>query len=399
MEYRSGKEKLGFPDHFKFGIEIEANNTNTKELYESEKSKKLYEEINWKPDTVETLSRQGGAECVSGILKDDEKTWENLEKICNHMKKYPGKNGNEVVADEKCGCHVHFDATELLDNQDMMRNFLNLWVDSEELIYKMCNEKNDPLRRGAINQDLKPSFNFGKPTLKNILTLQHFRELSKFPWKIFNNAVHVFIERRKGFASPTSQKILKDIEQDKLKVSYKKGFFTDLAVKTKANPHRYEGLNLTNLGSKSKNTIEFRMSNGSVDPETIKKNVYLYGSLLNTAREMTLNPEYKKDEIVSLQKTDCTEEEKVDRLLSVLFDKKEDKDIYKDRWESVKDAPVFSKNAKKGFADRFQRNDIQIVTEKSRFSKLQEAMISIKDKVKAKNKTKDENDIGVEYGD
>lgn len=79
----------------------------------------------------------------------------------------------------------------------------------------------------------------------------------------------------------------------------------------KADPRRYQGLNRANLGSRGKNTIEFRMANGSIDPDIIKQNVMLYGSLLNTAREMTLNPEYKKDEIAKFQRTDCTEEEKI----------------------------------------------------------------------------------------
>lgn len=392
MRFEKGNKKIGFPEHFRFGIELEVNHTDTKKLYQSEESKKFFESVGYQPDMQEVLAHQGGAECVSGILNDSEQTWENLEKMCEHIKKYPDKNGNKPVADEKCGCHVHFDATELLQNPKMMENFKKLWVDSEELIYKMCNAENNPLRKSAINQELIPSINMGEPTLKNLLSIKTMKEIAKFPSKLYNNAVHVLIERRKGFASPSGQKILDVINKDKLKVSYKKyGKLQDkILVGMKADPRRYQGLNLANLSSRKKNTIEFRMANGSLDPEVIKQNVYLYGSLLNTAREMTLNPEYKKDEVSLLQRTDCTEEEKADRLLNVLFNDEEDKKIYKNRWKSVKDAPVFAQNTKKGFAkDRFVREDIKQVAEKTPLSKLQEAMTSIKEKIKQRENSKD----------
>lgn len=75
MKFKSGNETLEFPENFKFGIEIEAFNTDTKELYNSKESKEVFEQTGWRPDTKEVLSHQGGAECVSGILSDSEKTW------------------------------------------------------------------------------------------------------------------------------------------------------------------------------------------------------------------------------------------------------------------------------------------------------------------------------------
>lgn len=392
MKFRSGNEILGFPKNVKFGIEIEAFNTNTKDLYNSKESEKVFKETGWRPDTKETLSHQGGAECVSGILEDTQKTWENLEQVCSHIKKYPGEYGKEVVTDEKCGCHVHFDATEFLENPKMMENFKKLWPEIEELIYKMCNEENDPLRSGAINQKLIPSINLGEPTLKNILSIRTIKQLANLPMQLFNNAVHIFVERRKGFASPIGQKIQKAIEQDKLKVSYKKyGRLTDkILVGMKADPRRYRGLNLANLSSRNKNTFEFRMSNSSLNPDTIKKNVYLYASVLNTARQMTLNPEYKKEEYEKLLKTDVTEKEKLDATLDLLFDEQSDKEIYERRWESVKDAPVFNKNSKKGFAKvKFNRQDYKQISSKVPITKLNEAKYYVQDMLNNLNRGKE----------
>lgn len=392
MKFKNGNETLGFPDNFKFGIEIEAFNTNTKELYNSKESKNVFEKTGWRPDTKEVLSRQGGAECVSGILKDSEKTWEDLDEVCKHIKKYPGKYGTEVVTNEKCGCHVHYDATEFLENPKMMENLKKLWPEIEELVYKMCNEENDPLRSGAINQKLVPSINFGEPTLKNILSIKTIKQFANLPMQIFNNAVHIFVERRKGFASPIGQKIQKAIKQNKLKVSYKKyGRLTDkILVGMKADPRRYQGLNLANLSSRNKNTLEFRMSNSSLNPDTIKKNVYLYGSILNTARQMTLNPEYKKEEYGRLLKTDVTEKEKLEAALDFLFDEESDKKIYRERWQSVKDAPVFSQNSKKGFAKgNFNRQDYEEVSKEVSITKLNEAKQYIQGILKNLNRGKE----------
>lgn len=392
MKFKNGNKILGFPENFKFGIEIEAFNTNTKQLYYSDESKRVFQQTGWRPDTKEVLSHQGGAECVSAILNDSENTWENLDKICEHIKKYPGEYGKEVVTDEKCGCHVHFDATEFLENPKMIENLKKLWPEIEELVYKMCNEKNDPLRSGAINQRLIPSINLGEPTLKNILSIKTMKQFANLPIQIFNNAVHIFIERRKGYASPTGQKMQEAIENNELKISYKKyGRLTDkILVGMKADPRRYQGLNLANLSSRNKNTFEFRMSNSSLDPDTIKKNVYLYGTILNAARQMTLSPECKRYEWEQLVKTDVTEREKLEATLDFLFDEEEDKKIYMERWETVKDEPVFSKNAKKGFAKgKFNRQDYKQVCDKVPITKLNQAKQYIQGILKNLNRGKE----------
>lgn len=76
-------------------------------------------------------------------------------------------------------------------------------------------------------------------------------------------------------AAPTGKKILKKIEKGTLKVSYKDfGKLRTVASKLKLDERRYAGLNLTNIGNKHKDTIEFRMANGTLDPEIIKQNVF-----------------------------------------------------------------------------------------------------------------------------
>ena len=147
MKYTKECEKLGLPEYFKFGIEIEANNVKTqgKDSLYTGISAEYIKSKNWHMATKseESLVGEGGAELVSPILRDTEEDYKNIAHMCALMKKYPGNKGDKVVADSKCGLHVHFDAECLRNNPKVMKNFLQLYAESEELIYKMCNDKND----------------------------------------------------------------------------------------------------------------------------------------------------------------------------------------------------------------------------------------------------------------
>lgn len=334
MRYTKDFEELGLPKDFKFGIELEAYNVKTKGkngLYTG-KNAEFVKNAGWHLATKkeEKLVANGGAELVSPILKDSSEDWKSISKICEHIKKFPGNKGDSVVADDKCGLHIHFDSNCLTQNPDRLRNFLKLYTESEELIYKMCNEQGSPIRKNAINKNFKG--------LNLISSL----------W-------------RNGMAAPAGKKILKQIENGTLKVSYKKfGRLRMLASKYKLDERRYSGLNLTNIGNPKKNTIEFRMANGTLNPEVIKQNVFLYASLINTAIKVTENPDNYKDLLTNFYRTDVSEKQKAKNFLDLIIENPEDKSIYMERWNSVKDAQVFKKNYKKGFAqNRFRREEFK----------------------------------------
>ena len=233
---------------------------------------------------------------------------------------------------------------------------MRLYAESEELIYKMCNDKNDPIRKGAINKDFKGL------------------HLISAMW-------------RNGMAAPSSKKILQKIEKGTLKVSYKKfGKFKMLASKYKMNERRYSGLNLTNIGNHKKNTIEFRMANGTLNPEVIKQNVFLYASLINTSIQMTENPEKFKSKLDEFYRTDVNEEEKARSFLNLIMEDSNDRQIYVDRWQSVKDSKVFEKNSQKGFSqNRFKRDEFKKIAERTSGTRVKNAYNYIKEML---NKTK-----------
>lgn len=245
---------------------------------------------------------------------------------------------------------MHFDSQCLTRNPNTFKTFMRLYGESEELIYKMCNDKDDPIRKGAINSDFR-----GIHLISSI-------------W-------------RNGMAAPTGKKILKQIENDTLKVSYKKfGRLKMLASKYKLDERRYYGLNLTNIGNSKKNTIEFRMANGTLSPEIIKQNVFLYASLMNTAIQMTENPQKFEEKLEAFYRIDVTEEQKAQSFLSLIMQDPQDQQIYMERWQTVKDSRVFSKNSKKGFSqNRFTKEQFKLIAERTPIDRVKAASSKIKE--------------------
>lgn len=216
-----------------------------------------------------------------------------------------------------------------------MQEFLRIYAESEEILYKMCNENNTNMRHFAINRN--------------------FNGLINATGSIW----------RTGMASPSGKKILKQIENNSLKVSYKKmGKFRNMISKFKIDERRYKGLNLTNIGSEKKNTIEFRMANGTLNFDSIKENVFLYASLLDYSVNMLENPEKYTERREAFLETDISEEEKANRFLDLIIDD-DAKKIFIDRWKTNKDCKTFEKNDKKGFAQRrFIKEDFKNISEK-----------------------------------
>lgn len=374
MQYVQGTKELGLPDMYRFGVELEAFNVttglpigeNSRSLYYSKESKEFLRAHRWKTTNflTESLNMDGGAELVSPILYDKEEDWQNLRETCEHMKKYPGKHGKEVITDDKCGCHIHIDARTLRgktkeQSDAIMKNFLSLWAESEELMYKMCNDVGDPIRSGTMNVK-------GSPIHKLASKMQ----------------------RIKGMAMPIGEKIHKAIQNDDLKVSNKKfGRLKRALSKLKLNSARYSGLNLTNIGNPDKDTVEFRIANGTLNPEVIKQNVYLYASLIETARTMTLQPERLGTKIDDFYKTDVDEKTKVDNFLRLVFENEQDQDIYRERWQSVRNAEVYRDNNKKGFApNRFRREEFKQIAKRTPAAMAREAFAQIKTTLQEKKR-------------
>ena len=91
MKYKGQYERLNLPTYMKFGIEIEANNVQTKNGLYAGESAKFITDRNWHMATKweESLVGENGAELVSPILTDTETTWRNIAEICSKIKEFP----------------------------------------------------------------------------------------------------------------------------------------------------------------------------------------------------------------------------------------------------------------------------------------------------------------------
>lgn len=110
---------------------------------------------------------------------------------------------------------------------------------------------------------------------------------------------------------------------------------------------------------------------------------------------MTEHPEEMQDALKNFYKRDVTEEEKADAFLSLVMEHPEDRQVYKDRWESVKDNPIFSQSIG---AQRFSKEVFQKETEIQPTTEVKKAygfISKLKDKVLGKESKKE--DVAFEH--
>ncbi|MBR3002537.1 MAG: hypothetical protein IKF38_03105 [Clostridia bacterium] len=112
------------------------------------------------------------------------------------------------------------------------------------------------------------------------------------------------------------------------------------------------------------NTYEYRIHNSSLDLETWKKNIYLDSAISKIAYEMAYEPGKNDKKLSEFFNKDLTEEEKLNQFLELLFENEEDRKIYKSRWETNKDAPVFKKA--KGFSQTFKKGDLKGIAKETK---------------------------------
>lgn len=266
------------------GIELEAEGINYKNVKKIVAQMPVKKHIwtEWNIDRDGSLGN--GTEIISPILDNSENSMNELRYICDFM------NTIGLYTSSSCGGHIHFDSGILGKNVKAWENLITIWNEAEEIFFKMSNDVGNVPRK-TINI-------YAKKESSNILSI--------YP----DGCIRLKSE--------------KDLEK----------------LVKKMTPDRYYGINLSNLGN-LKNTIEFRLPNGTINYRVVRENIKLFGSLLIIAKELTNGEEklYKKFEY--FKRHNISEALKVEALLDILFEKEEDKQIYRNRWDSVKDFKVF----------------------------------------------------------
>ena len=275
---------VGLPPQMTVGIEIETVGDN-KDILPQPKG--LTDEKNigdWiiKKDNSLMLN---GIEFNSPILTDNEEDVSRIYLINETLQKM------DMETNEKCGAHVHIGA-DYIKNEMGFKELVELWGNAEEVYFLISNKPGELPREGM-----------------------------------------------EEYASPISQ----NIESVDLENIPKDEFLED--VKKVLGNDRHKSLNLTNVNVvRAKNTIEFRLSNGTLDANTWIENIRLYGRTVELASKLGIIAEKKENEeelteeeqnVYSLKerlKEDISLDEKMDILMQILFSE-EERGVYQERYE------------------------------------------------------------------
>ena len=233
----------------------------------------------WEGKFDGTLGKRG-KEYASPIMKDNEKDVSEIYRINEILRRF----GMEIT--KRCGGHVHIGA-DYITEEEGFRELLELWGNAEEVYYLISNDVGE-LPREKVTEYAPPIS------------------------KIIENTG--------------------EVQQDKFIEEAKKILDYD----------RYMSLNIMNINN-VKNTIEFRLSNGTLNGDVWIENIRLYGRTVQIAEElgkiaikMKENKELTEEEktkyaLKEILKENIPLDGKMEILMHLLFSKEERK-VYQERY-------------------------------------------------------------------
>ena len=243
------KSRVNVPSEMTIGIEIESIGPFSKQIRDL---KKLILADDWdaKNDgSLEDDNCKAGVEITSPILTGDDPEINN--KIAN-VANFLIAEGQTV--NETCGGHVHIGADYFKDCESY-QNLVDLWINCEQIIYIISNQRGEVPRKRISD--------YAKPISKS------FERVTE-----------------QGFIKLANAETLNEMENQ-----------LNLASK------RCNGINFTNLFNYEKHTIEFRIPNGTINPDTWIENINLFGNILKKCKEITEIRKKEKDELTPEDRT------------------------------------------------------------------------------------------------
>lgn len=205
------------------------------------------------------------------------------------------------------GLHINIGVDYLECNGQALTNLLKIWGECEELFYKMATPVGEPIRKiaermaGPIKENIQDYLE-----TDGSVTLKTEKDKHRFLFQI---------QQKEEDLGPENEKL------------------------------RWTSINFNHMGLSLKNPgrIEMRLFNSSLEPDIIFQDLLISSKLFEASLKTAKDPEYKKEEFQNLLRRSLSEKEKVEALLNLLFDKEEQKEIFRKRWESVKDNPEYKK--------------------------------------------------------
>lgn len=225
------RNRLGFEQYITFGLELEFENAMRDRI--DRKLSEAFPNGDWR--TKHDGSLHNGAEINSPILRDNETTWRSLDKVCSIVEPL-------ASIDKKSGGHIHIGTQALGNNKESWLNFIKMWSVYENIIFRF----------------VYGDFLTARPSM-----LKYSEPMTKDFWR----------------------------DYEKLKND---GASLD-AIISRISHKRYQAVNFNNVSSHncnnfgSKNTIEFRCPNGSLNSAIWQNNVNFFVKLLTYSRNTSFN--------------------------------------------------------------------------------------------------------------
>ena len=225
--YLELRESLGFSDDITFGLELEFEQADRNRIEDKLWDAGLYPEWDLKNDA----SLDHGAEINSPILRDEKENWIALRNVCDIVKEH-------AVIGKNSGGHIHIGTQVLGSNKEHWLNFIKLWSIYENIIFR---------------------FLYGD-------SLTHRASLKKY-------------------APPMAEKLYGEYKSLKRRIEYRMSF---AYMNNELQMERYNAINFYNVndpkGFYTKNTIEFRCPNGTLEPVIWLNNVNLLVNILKYSK-------------------------------------------------------------------------------------------------------------------
>ena len=287
--------KVGIDPKITFATEIEVEGDKANLFLEAKEI--LFREIkgkksSWKIVEDASLERGRSAELrPSGKFTDSKRTVEEIYEICSILEKCG------LETNESCGLHIHVGASYFGKKPGKFDKYCrilgDIWKNTEDIMYTISNEEGELPRRGA-----------------------------KYFAKHIENLVEETLDTLRLRKKAVNRE---ELEKEKMPfVKTIKGY--------QKNGRHYYSVNFDNIGT-NKHTIEFRLFNGTLNPNAIVEDIRLVGRLLEVSKKIG---DKKDKKLMKLYKKleEGTEEEKAAVLFEMLFPEQSEKEVYQKRYEA-----------------------------------------------------------------
>lgn len=225
------RNQLGFEQYITFGLELEFENAMRDRI--ERKITETFPNRDW--ITKRDGSLYNGAEINSPILRDNETTWRNLDKVCSIVK-------TSAVIGRKSGGHIHVGTQTLGNDRESWLNFIKMWSVYENIIFRF----------------VYGDFLTARPSI-----LRYAKPMSKIFW-------HDYEKLKADNASLES--IIHEISGER----YQAVNFWNVSI---GNYNRF----------REANTIEFRCPNGSLNSAIWQNNVNFFVKFLLYSKNPSFN--------------------------------------------------------------------------------------------------------------